>query len=329
MHGRILTKSALAAAAVALSVGGFAQGAQAQQQQFVSIGTGGVTGVYYPVGGAICRLMNQTRRDHGIRCSVESTGGSVYNVNAIRGGDLDFGVVQSDVQYQAYNGEGRFAEQGAQENLRALFSLHPEPFNVLARAEAGIETFDDLEGKRVNIGNPGSGQRAIMDVLMERKGWTNDTFALASELAPAEQSAALCDNNIDAFVYSVGHPNGSIQEATATCDAVLVDVTGPEVDALVDEFPYYFKAEVPGGLYPGNEEPTQTFGVGATFVSSTDVSEEAVYTLVKSVFDNFEDFKALHPALAVLEPEIMISSGLSAPLHPGAERYYRERGWLQ
>ncbi|WP_349369331.1 TAXI family TRAP transporter solute-binding subunit [Salinarimonas sp.] len=324
-----MSKTALAAAALALSVGGLSAGAQAQDQQFISIGTGGVTGVYYPAGGAICRLVNQTRREHGIRCSVESTGGSVYNVNAIRGGDLEFGVAQSDVQYQAYNGEGRFAEQGPQENLRAVFSLHPEPFNVLARAEAGIETFDDLEGKRVNIGNPGSGQRAIMDILMERKGWTNDTFALASELAPAEQSAALCDNNIDAFVYSVGHPNGSIQEATATCDAKLVDVTGEVVDTLVDEFPYYFTAEVPGGLYPGNEEPTSTFGVGATLVTSADVSEEAVYTLAKSVFENFDNFTGLHPALANLQPEIMISSGLSAPLHPGAERYYRERGWLQ
>ncbi|WP_084327716.1 TAXI family TRAP transporter solute-binding subunit [Salinarimonas rosea] len=329
MHAQFALKTTLAAATMALAIGGASTGAAAQQQQFVSIGTGGVTGVYYPVGGAICRLMNQTRRDHGIRCSVESTGGSVYNVNAIRGGDLDFGVAQSDVHYQAFSGEGRFAEQGAQENLRSVFSLHPEPFNVLARAEAGIDHFDDLEGKRVNIGNPGSGQRAIMDILMERKGWTNDTFALASELAPAEQSAALCDNNIDAFVYSVGHPNGSIQEATATCDAVLVDVTGDYVDALVEEFPYYFKAEVPGGLYPGTDEPTETFGVGATFVTSADVSEEAVYTLVKSVFDNFEDFTALHPALANLDPETMISSGLSAPLHPGAERYYRERGWLQ
>lgn len=329
MHGQFALKSTLAAATMALALGGTTTGASAQEQQFVSIGTGGVTGVYYPAGGAICRLMNQTRRDHGIRCSVESTGGSVYNVNAIRGGDLEFGVVQSDVQYQAYNGEGRFADQGAQEDLRAVFSLHPEPFNVIARADAGIETFDDLEGKRVNIGNPGSGQRAIMDLLMERKGWTSDTFALASELAPAEQSAALCDNNIDAFVYSVGHPNGSIQEATSTCDAVLVDVTGEEVDALVEEFPFYFAAEIPGGLYRGNDEPTDTFGVGATFVTSADVSEDAVYALVSSVFENFENFTGLHPALASLDPETMVEAGLSAPLHPGAERYYRERGWIQ
>ncbi|GGK41970.1 TAXI family TRAP transporter solute-binding subunit [Salinarimonas ramus] len=329
MQARFLSTSALAAAALALTVVAAPGSAQAQDQQFVSIGTGGVTGVYYPVGGAICRLMNQTRRDHGIRCSVESTGGSVYNVNAIRGGDLEFGVVQSDVQYQAFNGEGRFADQGAQEDLRALFSLHPEPLTVVARAGSGIEHFDDLAGKRVNIGNPGSGQRALMDILMERKGWTTSDFALASELAPAEQAQALCDDNIDAFVFTVGHPAGTIQEATSSCDAELVDVTGDYVDALTEEFPFYFTATIPGGMYRGNDEATETFGVGATFVSSADVSEEAVYTLVKSVFDNFDDFTALHPALSVLEPETMIEAGLSAPLHPGAERYYRERGWLQ
>lgn len=326
MHGRFLTTSALAAT-LALAAG-FSQSAQAQQQ-FVSIGTGGVTGVYYPVGGAICRLMNQTRREHGIRCSVESTGGSVFNVNAIRGAELEFGVVQSDVQYQAFNGEGRFAEQGAQEDLRAVFSLHPEPLTVVARAEAGIAHFDDLEGKRVNIGNPGSGQRALMDILMDRKGWTTADFALASELAPAEQAQALCDNNIDAFVFTVGHPAGTIQEATSSCDAALVDVTGDYVDALVEEFPFYFTAEIPGGMYRGNPEPTTTFGVGATFVTSAAVSDEAVYTLVKSVFDNFDGFIALHPALANLDPETMIAGGLSAPLHDGAVRYYRERGWMQ
>jgi len=253
----------------------------------------------------------------------------VFNVNAIRGEELEFGVVQSDVQYQAFNGEGRFEEQGAQEDLRAVFSLHPEPLTVVARAEAGIAHFDDLAGKRVNIGNPGSGQRALMDILMDRKGWTTADFSLASELAPAEQAQALCDNNIDAFVFTVGHPAGTIQEATSSCDATLVDVTGDYVDALIEEFPFYFTAEIPGGMYRGNDEPTTTFGVGATFVTSAAVSDEAVYTLVKSVFDNFDSFIALHPALANLDPETMISGGLSAPLHEGAERYYRERGWMQ
>lgn len=301
----------------------------AQEQSFVSVGTGGVTGVYYPVGGAICRLMNQTRREHGIRCSVESTSGSVFNVNAIRGGDLEFGVVQSDVQYNAYNGEADFADAGPQEDLRAVFSLHPEPLTVVARADSGVQSFDDLMGKRVNIGVPGSGARALMDLLVAEKGWTNSDFSLAAELAPAEQSAALCDNNIDAFSYTVGHPAGAIQEATTTCDSVIVPVEGEAVDALVEENSYYFKAVIPGDMYRGNPDDVNTFGVGATVVTTADVPEDTVYIFVKSVFDDFEGFKALHPALANLTPEEMVSQGNSAPLHPGAERYYREEGWIE
>ena len=303
--------------------------ASAQDQQFISIGTGGVTGVYYPAGGAICRLVNQNRREHGIRCSVESTGGSVFNVNAIKGGDLEFGVVQSDVQYNAYNGEANFADTGKHEDLRAVFSLHPEPLTVVARKDASVAVFDDLKGKRVNIGNPGSGQRALMDLLIAAKGWTNSDFALAAELAPAEQSSQLCDNNIDAFAYTVGHPAGAIEEATTTCDSVIVPVEGEAVDKLVADHPYYFKATIPGGMYRGTDSDVNTFGVGATFVTSAKVSDEAVYTVVKAIFDNFDDFKKLHPALANLQPESMVNQGNSAPLHPGAEKYYKEKGWLK
>ena len=298
------------------------------QEEFITIGTGGVTGVYYPTGGAICRLVNKGRRDHGIRCSVESTGGSVYNINTIREGELEFGVAQSDWQYHAYNGTSRFEEAGPFEELRAVFSVHPEPFTVVARADSGIETFEDLKGKRVNIGNPGSGQRGTMEVLMDAMGWTTDDFALATELKAAEQSAALCDNQIDAMVYTVGHPSGSIQEATTACDSVLVDVTGEAVDNLIEENSFYRTATIPAGMYRGNDEDTTTFGVGATFVTSSDVSDEAVYVVVSSVFENFEDFKGLHPAFSNLKPEEMISAGLSAPLHEGAKKYYQEKGWM-
>ncbi|MFC6689381.1 TAXI family TRAP transporter solute-binding subunit [Jhaorihella thermophila] len=300
----------------------------AMAQEFITIGTGGVTGVYYPTGGAICRLMNKNRKESGIRCSVESTGGSVYNINTIREGELEFGVAQSDWQYHAYHGTSKFKDQGPFEGLRAVFSIHPEPFTVVARADAGIKSFEDLKGKRVNIGNPGSGQRGTMEVLMEAMGWTTDDFALATELKAAEQSAALCDNQIDAMVYTVGHPSGSIQEATTACDSVLVNVTGPAVDKLVAENPFYRYATIPGGMYRGNPDDVKTFGVGATLVTSDKVSEDAVYWLVKSVFDNFDDFKKLHPAFANLKEEEMIKDGLSAPLHPGAVKYYKERGWM-
>lgn len=297
-------------------------------QKFVTIGTGGVTGVYYPTGGAICRLVNKGKKEHGIRCSVESTGGSVYNLNAIAGGELDMGVAQSDVQFQAYNGTGKFEKAGANAKVRAVFSVHPEPFNLVARADSGIKSFTDLKGKRVNIGNPGSGQRNTMEAVMGKFGWTKDDFKLASELKAAEQSAALCDNKVDAIVYVVGVPNGSIKEATTACDAVMVNVQGKEIDGLISEFPYYSAATIPGGTYRGTDADTSTFGVRATFVSSTDVPEEVIYQVTKAVFENMDSFKKMHPAFANLKKERMIKAGLSAPLHDGAVKYYKEAGLM-
>ncbi|MEC9469138.1 MAG: TAXI family TRAP transporter solute-binding subunit, partial [Pseudomonadota bacterium] len=273
-------------------------------------------------------LVNKGRKDHGIRCSVESTGGSVYNINTVREGELEFGVAQSDWQYHAYNGTSQFEEKGPFEDLRAVFSVHPEPFTVVARADSGVTSFKDLKGKRVNIGNPGSGQRGTMEVLMEAMGWSTDDFAQATELKAAEQSAALCDNQIDAMVYTVGHPSGSIQEATTACDSKLVNVDGPVVGKLIEDNSYYRKATIPGGMYRGNDEDVTTFGVGATFITSAKVDDEVVYTLVKSVFENFDAFKKLHPAFANLKPEEMVKDGLSAPLHPGAAKYYQEQGWI-
>ncbi|TMV15654.1 TAXI family TRAP transporter solute-binding subunit [Arenibacterium halophilum] len=298
------------------------------QEKFITIGTGGQTGVYFVVGQSICRLVNRGTAEHNLKCTAPSTGGSIANINAIKAGDMDMGVAQSDWQFHAYNGSSQFEGQKF-DKLRAVFSVHGEPFTVVARADSGVASFDDLFGKRVNVGNPGSGQRATMDVVLNAMGKSDSDFALASELKPAEQSAALGDNKVDAIIYTVGHPNGSIQEATSTVDAKLVNVTGEAIDKLVADNPYYAKATIPGGLYKGNDEDTETFGVKATFVTSSDVDDDVVYTVVKAVFDNFDRFKGLHPAFANLKEEDMISGGLSAPLHPGAEKYYKERGWIQ
>ncbi|MBX2881266.1 MAG: TAXI family TRAP transporter solute-binding subunit [Granulosicoccus sp.] len=316
----ILVSSVLSAAAFS--------GAAVAQQQFISIGTGGVTGVYYPTGGAICRLVNKGRKEHGIRCSAESTGGSVYNINTVRAGELEFGVAQSDWQYHSYNGTSKFEDQGKFEGLRAVFSVHPEPFSVLARGGSGIASFEDLKGKRVNVGNPGSGLRATAEVVMEAYGMTMDDFSVASELKGAEMAQALCDDKIDVMIYTVGHPAAAITEVTNTCEVDFVDVQGPVIDKLVEENSFYRTASIPAGMYKGQDADNMTFGVGATFVSSADVPEDVVYVVVKAVFDNFEDFKKLHPAFANLKEEEMISDGLSAPLHDGAVRYYKERGWM-
>ncbi|MEO7744506.1 MAG: TAXI family TRAP transporter solute-binding subunit [Usitatibacter sp.] len=318
---RVACATALAAA--------FIPADAAAQQKYLTIGTGGVTGVYYAAGGAICRLVNKDRAKHGIRCSVESTGGSVFNINTIKAGELDLGVAQSDVQYNAAKGLGPFKDGGAYGDLRAVMSLHPEPFTVLARKEANIKGFADFKGKKFNVGNPGSGTRASLEELIAAMGWKLSDFALASELKADEHGSALCDGKIDGFFYGVGHPSANIQDPTTTCGAKLVSVTGPAVDKLVKDKPYYGFATIPAGLYPNNPQETKTYGVLATLVSSSKVPAESVYVVVKAVFDNFEEFKKLHPAFASLKPEDMVANGNSAPLHEGAARYYKEKGWIK
>jgi TRAP transporter TAXI family solute receptor len=303
-------------------------GPASAQQKFVTIGTGGVTGVYYAAGGAICRLLNKDRRTHGIRCSVESTGGSAFNINTIKAGELDFGMAQSDVQFNAFKGDGQYKGNAFPE-LRAVFSVHPEPFTVLARKEANIAKFEDFKGKRFNVGNPGSGTRVSMEQLLAAMGWKLSDFALASELKADEHGPALCDNKIDGFFYAVGHPSANIQDPTTTCGAKLVPLNGAAPEKLVKDHPYFAKATVPGGMYANNPQPTETYGALATLVSSARVPDDMVYNLVKATFDNFDEFKKLHPAFANLDPAKMVTDGHSAPLHPGAAKYYKEKGWIK
>ncbi len=317
---------AVAASIVALAASATTATAQ---QKFVTIGTGGVTGVYYAAGGAICRLLNKDRKVHGIRCSVESTGGSAFNVNTIKAGELDFGMAQSDVHYNSLKGLGGFKDAGAYGDLRAVFSVHPEPFTVLARKEANIKAFEDFKGKRFNVGNPGSGTRSSMEELLAVMGWKLSDFSLASELKADEHGPALCDGKIDGFYYAVGHPSANIQDPTTTCGAQIVALKGAAVDKLLAEKPYYAKATIPGGMYASNPNPVETYGVLATLVSSAKVPEETVYQLVKATFDNFDEFKKLHPAFANLDPAKMVADGNSAPLHAGAMKYYKEKGWVK
>lgn len=295
--------------------------------KFVSIGTGGVTGVYYPTGGAICRLVNKTRKEHGIRCSAESTGGSIYNINTIRAGELEFGVAQSDWQYHAYNGTSKFKEKGAFKKLRAVFSVHAEPVTIIARDDSGAMNITDLKGKRVNIGNPGSGTRGTWEVIEQTLGWKRSDLKLAASMKSAETGSALCDGKIDAYFWLVGHPSALTQESIASCAAHLVSATAPEIDKLIADKPYYRSAAIPAGMY-NNKEDIKTFGVGATFVSSSDVPAEVVYVIVKSVFENIGQFRKLHPAFRHLDPKAMIKDSLSAPLHDGAVKYYKEKGWM-
>ena len=252
----------------------------------------------------------------------------MFNVNTIKAGELDLGFTQSDVQFNAVKGVNQFKD-GPVGDLRAVFAVHPEPFTVVARKEANIAKFEDFKGKRFNVGNPGSGTRASMEELLASMGWKLNDFALASELKADEHGPALCDGKIDGFFYGVGHPSANIQDPTTSCGAKLVSLTGPAVDKLMEGKPYYAKVTIPAGLYPNNPQETSTYGVLATVVASAKTPADTVYAVTKAVFDNFDEFKKLHPALANLKPEDMVKNGLSAPLHDGAARYYKEKGWIK
>jgi len=332
-----IRKAALATVAAAFVVGTLgvtSDDAAAQERRFIAIGTGGPTGVYFVTGNAICRMVHKEAaegrsagRKHGIRCSAPSTGGSTYNIGQITEGELDFGVAQSDWQYHSYHGT-KPDNVVPNPNLRAVFSVHPEPYQVIVAGDSDIQSFEDLKGKRFNIGNPGSGQRGTTEVLMDAYGMTVDDFALATELTSTEQSKALCDGNIDAYGYTVGVPNAGVAVATDGCGARIINLNGPVEQELVAKTPYYAFATIPAGTYATTDSDVTTFGVKATFVTDARVDADIVYEVVRAVFENIDDFRRLHPAFANLDPASMMKDGLSAPLHEGAKRYYVEAGLM-
>jgi TRAP transporter TAXI family solute receptor len=290
-------------------------------QGFFTIGTGGVTGVYYPVGGATAKIVNDA--GVGLRLTVESTGGSVFNIKAIEAGQLDLALAQSDVVFQAYNGEVEFAGAPVQ-NLRTVMGLHAEPMHLVCDADANVSEFRDIAGKRVSIGNPGSGILNTVQAMLASVGMSEADFR-PEYLRAAEAPDFLRDGRLDCFFYTVGIGGAAIRDITATSDVNLVPLDDEEFQGLIDEAPYYAFATVPAGTYDGQDEEVTLFGVKALFVTSTDMSEEQVYAIVKAVLDNMAAFQATHPALADLTPSDFLS-GLAAPLHDGAERAFQEAG---
>ena len=291
--------------------------------------TAPVVGVYFPIGGAICAVVNRERAKSGLRCEVESTEGSLQNLQALRQGDADLALVQSDWQYYAVKGLGPFKQQGPYVMLRALFVVHGEPVTLVVRRNAGIASLADLKGKRVNVGPKGTGQRVLADALIKALGWKDRDFASLSAIDANLQTKALCDGQIDAFLMPMSHPNGAVEEAAMRCGAELVSVDGAAVDRLLADKPYLARDTIPAGTYPGNPAPVTGFGPRATLLASTSMPDDVAYDIVKAVFENFDQFRAMYPSLRTLTPMEMIGPGNTAPLHDGARRYYRERGWLK
>ena len=308
---------------IVLSYPAFAAG-----ERFVTIGTADELGVYYPAGGAICRLLKRGMKNHGIRCFVESTPGSVYNLEAIRNRKLDMGIVQTDLAYNAYNGSEEFKGEAFNPKLRTVLSLHLEAFTVLVRHDSSIQRFKDIRGKKVNFRNIGSGVHATMERIMRLEKWSTKSFAERKEMNMEDQTKALCAGEIDVIVYMAGHPNGAVREATNRCKTRIIPVEGEEIDALIKKYPFYYKTVIPAGMYPANAASIPTIATRALLVATSDLDEGIVYELVKSVMDNLDNFKTLHPVFATLSEARMATEGFVAPAHPGSLRYFKEKGLI-
>ncbi|MBN2129499.1 MAG: TAXI family TRAP transporter solute-binding subunit [Sedimentisphaerales bacterium] len=305
-------------------------GCKRKDAQFVTIGTGSVTGIYYPTGGAISQMINRKFEQYRIKATVESTSGSVYNVNGVLRGDLDFGTVQSDRQYQAYHGLAEWSGRGPQTSLRSVFSVHPESITLVASEPSGIRAVEDIRGKRVNLGNIGSGHLQNSRDVLWAAGLSEKDLD-AEYVRALEAPGLLQDGRIDAFFYTVGHPNSSIEEATfGRIPVRLIPIEGAVAAHLLQEYPYYAASVIPQEHYPQalNSEDIRSIGVKTTFVTAKETPENVVYAITREVFENFDDFKQLHPAYKKLTRRDMLK-GLSAPLHPGARTYYREAGLVE
>ena len=301
----------------------------AAAEKFVTIGTAGELGVYYPAGGAICRFIKRGSREHGIHCFVQATSGSVYNLKALQDDTLNLAIAQTDWVYHAYHGTREFARNSPDKDLRTVFTLHTEAFTVLARDDSGIRTLRDLAGKRIGIGDDGSGMRATAEEFIAAEGWNASSFAAMVSLKSPEQATALCSGRVDALLSTTGNPNGGMQEITSRCKTHLIPVTGPEIGRLLKQNPYYVTVTIPGGMYAGTRQSIVTFGVKAALMTTVRMSDEVIYQIVKAVFDNLNNFKTLHPVFSTLDKTAMATQGIIAPLHPGALRYYRENGLIK
>jgi len=294
----------------------------------VTIGTGGITDVYYLTGGAISKIVNKKSKQYYLRVTVQPTGGSVFNVNAVMAGDLEFGLVRSDRQYQAWNGIQDWEVKRPQKKLTAVCSFFPETITLMASEHSGIWKFMDLRGKHVSLGDIGSGYGGPAIEALRACGIDRDKDFQAERFNADQAAQLLEDGRIDAFFDIVTHPDDSIKEGTGGRQKLhFVPITGDCIDKLIARWPFYVKALIPIRFYPmvRNSEDVPTFALKATLVTSADTPDDIVYVIAKEIFDNLEDFKDQHPAYGVLTKECMLEA-LTAPIHPGAMRYYKEVG---
>jgi TRAP transporter TAXI family solute receptor len=296
------------------------------ERPMLRIGTNLVAGLYYPAGGALCRAVAKAG---DMRCLVESTNGSTANIKGLMAGELEFGIVQSDWQYHAVQGTASFRDGGPVKSLRSVMALHAEPLTLIARDGAGIENFEQIKGKRVGAGPADSGQRILFEILAAGVGWRLQDLGTINSAAPEEAAQAFCAGELDAILIMGNHPNGLTQRLLNGCKGRLVPINGPAVAKMLTERRYYALATIPAGLYGAAQPEVATLGVRATLVTTDKVPSEIVYGLVRAVAENFADFTAQHPGLGTIRREEIAEYGLTAPMHEGAVRYFREAGLIR
>ncbi|MFV2037535.1 MAG: TAXI family TRAP transporter solute-binding subunit [Paracoccaceae bacterium] len=324
------TKTIVAGAVAALMA--ISGASVAQEAKYVNIGTGGIGGDFYPSGGYICNLLNKGRKKYGynIRCTVESTAGSVANLRSIQAGELSVGLSEADSQLASWNGTGSFEAVGANKDLRYLFALGADVMHVVTRKDTGVTNFLDLKGMVVNTGNAGSGTEALINTALKAYGSSPDEFfKQVTKLTSREQAQALCDGKIDAFIYPVAISGATIAEATNTCDAVVVSWNDADISAMIDGVGYFSPMVIPAGTYRGQDSDSTTWAMPATILADVNADDEVIYNLVKAVFDNFEDLKKQSSIYTGATREGAVTAGRSVPYHPAALRYYKEVGLIK
>ncbi|MFQ1892057.1 TAXI family TRAP transporter solute-binding subunit [Aeromonas veronii] len=284
--------------------------------QALTIGTGPLNGVYYPTGGAICRVLNAGHALHGDSCTVQSTRGSMANLKALDKGDVQLALVQSDVLHHALHGTGPFSGQGANNELRSLFRLYQESLTLLAAPNSGITTLADIEGKRVYPGNKGAGEQITSQALMAAMGWQPGQFAAYQLKSDSEPLEGLCDGSLDAAFVVAGHPSLAVGDLISRCKVRLIPIEGEQIDRLLKQHPYYQRSRIAANLYPGQTTAINNIGMSAELVALASLPDPIVRTVRDTLLARVKQFSRLHPALSKVTPE-QLQAQTELPLHAG------------
>ncbi len=296
-------------------------GTPALAQQQLSIATGGTGGVYYPMGGGLAEVIN--KNIEGYAATAEVTGASVENMGLVAMGDADMALGLADTVQQAQTGTGRFEGQQL-EMLRALASMYANMIQIVTLESSGIDSLDDLVGKRVSVGAPGSGTEVNANAVLNANGITYDDIE-EQRLNFNETADALANGDIDAGFWSVGAPTSSILNLATTNDIRIIELSDEEFAAAREANPIFARTTLDGGLYEGVDEDVAVLGVPNVLVASSEMPDDLAYQITKTMFEQIEDLQAVHPAAKQTTVEFTLDA-TPIPLHPGAIRYYEETG---